>query len=747
MSSSRPLSAVLAGLAMLSCNGDSGVKVYNSAPAATIMSPPSGSEVNEHEGVEFEGLVDDADEATENLRVGWSSDIDGILVEDDYPDVNGVVAFNTAQLSPGNHVITLSVVDSEAASGNDAIDLTVLDVPDAPTVIIAHPVAGETGTEGVLYAFIAQVSDEQDAPPDIVTTFETDVDGVFCETNADLIGEATCEYALSVGDHILTVTAVDTDGESASDQIFFQVLSGSEVDNDGDGYSELEGDCDDDNPAVNPAAAEIACTEIDEDCDGIIDEDSVCYDDDGDGYTELDGDCDDTLPTVYPGAKEVCDGLDNDCDGDIDEGTSCIDDDGDGYTELDGDCDDTNATTFPGAPEVADGVDNDCDGIEDEGTTAYDDDGDCFCEIAPCTGGVDPTCPSLDGDDCDDDEYDVNPDAEEICDFIDNDCNDGVDEADATDAAIWYLDLDGDGWGSSFSIVACFEPSGYSTYTGDCDDADLNSYPGAPELCDDRDNDCNKLIDDGVIFTFYRDYDGDGYGDPAAPIDDCSAPTGYVNNNDDCDDSNSDLNPTTRWYQDSDGDGYGNPGVALTQCSQPGGYVLDATDCNDASNYAYPGRTETCSDSIDNDCDGSINEAGASGCTNFYPDNDGDGYGSNSEPAQCLCAADGAYNTADHSDCYDFDTNVRPGQTSYFTAAHGGGGFDYNCDGTEQKQDTAIGGCHVEISWSSVCDESPAGWSGSAPSCGNNGNWIWDCYFEWDFSCEEDTYTQTMACR
>ncbi len=95
-------------------------------------------------------------------------------------------------------------------------------------------------------------------------------------------------------------------------------------------------------------------------------------DDDGDGYAESDGDCDDGDPGVHPGAEEVANGEDDDCDGEVDEPPDPVDDDGDGWTPEDGDCDDGDADINPGATDVCDDVDNDCDGEINEDVAADD---------------------------------------------------------------------------------------------------------------------------------------------------------------------------------------------------------------------------------------------------------------------------------------------------------------------------------------------------------------------------------------
>ena len=150
--------------------------------------------------------------------------------------------------------------------------------------------------------------------------------------------------------------------------------------------------------------------------------------------------------------------------------------------------------------------------------------------------------------------------------------------------------------------------------TVDCDDADATVYPGAPELADGLDNDCNGLVDDGTTV----DADGDGFDD-TIDCDDADA-TAYPGASEVCDglDNNCDGTPDdglalSTWYADGDGDGYGDDASALSACAAPSGYVATGGDCNDRAAGVNPGAEELPDDGRDQDCDGFDETTGDTG--------------------------------------------------------------------------------------------------------------------------------------
>jgi hypothetical protein len=181
-----------------------------------------------------------------------------------------------------------------------------------------------------------------------------------------------------------------------------------------------------------------------------------------------------------------------------------------------------------------------------------------------------------DGTDCNDASPTINPAAPEVLDpnDTDEDCDGLADEGDPDFGAMltWYPDLDGDGYGDFFSsstVLALFQPAGYSADHTDCDDTNDQVNPGAEEVADPSnvDEDCDGLADDA---------------DP-------------------------DVVGSTTWYQDADADGFGDTAVTLVRADQPPGYVANDGDCDDSNDLRFPGAIELL-DGLDNDCDQVIDE-------------------------------------------------------------------------------------------------------------------------------------------
>ena len=296
-----------------------------------------------------------------------------------------------------------------------------------------------------------------------------------------------------------------------------------------------------------------------------------------------------------------------------------------GYVSNNADCDDSSALVSPDAVELCDQVDNNCDGETDEGfqiNTWYPDlDEDGFGDDA---SGVS-TCSAppnliLQGGDCDDLDPEVNPDRPEVCDGIDNDCDNNIDDADpdliAASTLPFWPDTDADGYGdfAASAVNACEAPAGHIDNREDCDDTLPAVNPGGVEVCDglDSDENCNGLVDDAdptvdpaSLGSYWLDADGDGWGDPNVLASACDSPAGHVPNDLDCDDSSALLGDSADWWLDQDADGYG-AGLPISACSAPGpDYVLHPlADCNDGDPATHPGAFDLCGDGVDSDCSG-----------------------------------------------------------------------------------------------------------------------------------------------
>ena len=499
-------------------------------------------------------------------------------------------------------------------------------------------------------------------------------------------------------------------------------------------------DCNDNDLSVSPAQTEKCGDSKDNNCNEQVDEPgcvgcTVFYEDkDGDGYgtgvklclsealepftTLKSGDCDDLDKLASPGTVELCNNKDDDCDGDTDEvdAKGCavryIDADNDGFgtgaatcvckatgtltATVDGDCDDKDKDVFPGQKELCgNGKDDNCSAGETDkdatGCTVYYEDGDgdgvgtaaksCLCApagqfTAKQTG------------DCDDKDPARSPQLSEKCkDGKDNNCNDEIDEAGCVGCQNMLKDADADGYGQDSDKLCLGAPSyPYTAFVGgDCNDKNPNVKPGAAEVCNDVDDNCDGSTDpagSGGCANRYPDEDKDTYGANVASSCTCKAAgTLTATKSGDCNDEDKAINPGVTevcndvddncnnqvdegvkltFYKDNDQDGFGSV-TSQQGCKAPTGYSEESGDCNDFNKAIYPKAKEICND-IDDDCDGQIDQGVAT--ASIYADIDGDGFGSkNAQPVKkCLYNGDTAPTSyaTNAKDCDDSKSTVYP---------------------------------------------------------------------------------------
>jgi hypothetical protein len=370
--------------------------------------------------------------------------------------------------------------------------------------------------------------------------------------------------------------------------------------------------------------------------------------------------------------------------------------------------------------------------------------GDAATRAESCTP---PAGTVASSDDCDDMDANVRPGATDECNGIDDDCSGGIDEGLRT---TFYADVDGDGAGDpGATMLACAPPPGHVTVAGDCDDADPRIGPAAPEVCDGAvdedcdgavddgcacrsgdlrpcgtdvgacetgtqrctagvlgtcegamgpaaetcnglDDDCDGTLDEGALSVFYRDADGDGFGDPSATATACTAPAGYVELGTDCDDACLGCSPAGTEVcdgaQDENCSGAIDEGCTCTNGATRACGTSDVGACARGTESCVAGRCGACSGAVepvpetcngaDDDCDGAADDGVL---TTFYQDADGDGFGSPGV-TMAACTAPPGYVTSG-TDCADDCVACSPSGTEVCDAT----GRDEDCDGTANE--------------------------------------------------------------
>jgi hypothetical protein len=356
-------------------------------------------------------------------------------------------------------------------------------------------------------------------------------------------------------------------------------------------------------------------------------------------------------------------------------------------------------TCTPKAPadEACDGKDNDCDGMVDDGIPEQVcGQGACAVTVAGCQDGQAPVCVPNDA-----------AAAKESCNGQDDDCNGTVDDPGASGCQPYLKDADQDGYSASDTDYQCLCTPAVP-YTalvgGDCDEQDPAISPVAVEKCNGFDDNCDGQTDG-----------------PDTP---------------DC----------TRFYGDADLDGYGDEAVSACLCVPDEAHpALAGDDCDDADDTVNPAASEACN-GHDDDCDDAIDEQDAAGCTKYFVDDDGDGYGVTSETEfQCLCQGQvpaAPYKASKGGDCCDKDTRVHPYQWDYSSSISACSTWDFNCDGVVTNYYPDYGYCEMELV---TCKVNQYGWTGSKPDCGASGPYLTDCSYDWGV-CDKTTETRTQSC-
>lgn len=239
-------------------------------PTVLLAGPSNGDTFGVGETVTFIGKVSD-DQAPETLGASLVSTLDGVIWTGN-PAADGRVDVDIAALNPGAHTVSLEVTDDEGNTASDQVDVTVLEDGRPVTEILSPLPAGNPYWTDSSVTFQGVVSDGETDAELLGVTWSTDLQGTLATGAPDSAGNTATSAFLVEGTHVVTLTAVDSEGKVGTATSVIEVYDPLHYDNDGDGFSESEGDCDDADATRSPGIAEL-CDDVDNDCDGEINED------------------------------------------------------------------------------------------------------------------------------------------------------------------------------------------------------------------------------------------------------------------------------------------------------------------------------------------------------------------------------------------------------------------------------------------------------------------------------------------
>lgn len=248
----------------------------------------------------------------------------------------------------------------------------------------------------------------------------------------------------------------------------------------------------------------------------------------------------------------------------------------------------------------------------------------------------------------------------------------------------------------SWGIVADTDGDGDPDFN-DCAPNDAAVHHGAEEICDGKDNNCDGETDEGVGTLYYRDADGDGYGDPANNKRSCSQPEGYVTDYNDCNDGDKTVYQPQSYYADKDGDGFGDRWDIIRECTStpPAGYVANYTDCNDDEvryqdndGDGYGSIVKVACEGVSNDTDCNDDDAAVHEPQTYYADMDGDSFGTPVKTTTVCTSEPLSGYVRDKTDCDDskvlYEDNDGDGYGSTVKMACGGVANNQDCNDADK---------------------------------------------------------------